>query len=163
MQFKKGDRIIINGERRVLKSYIHKIIVNLFAQRKRILIVDTSNSLNHHHPAFNTVKQRLYFDYIYCVRTPMPYDLWARLGSSESFISRKKIDVILFTNLSLLFKEGNKNESLSLANNILKRIDNLTRNHNLVAIIGNSPAHDETANSIFEYLSDQPRVMEVAA
>jgi hypothetical protein len=155
IHFNKGERIILNGERKLLRYMVHQLSVDFYHLGKRILIIDTINSLNPHHPAFDTPFQSQYFDNIYCVRTPLPYDLWARLDTASSFIKNKKITVLLITSLSLLFKEENILEVQSMVFNILKKADSLTKDHNLITIIANSPHKDESVMVAHDILSNQ--------
>jgi hypothetical protein len=161
--FLLGQKTIINGERKILRYLLHQLSADYTLQNKRVLIVDTINSLNPHHPVFNTEYQQMYFKQISCVRTPMPYDLWARLETSGSFIRNKHIDVLIITSLSLLFKESPIKEVEPMIFNIFKRIDTLTNKYQLITIIANSQSSDDSAKLAYGVISKQKNVLEVKA
>lgn len=142
---------------------MHYLTTSFYRQGKRILIIDTVNSLNLHHVFFNDIHQESYFRDICCVRTPLPYDLWARLGTAGSFIKKRGINVLLITSLSLLFKDSPKHEVIPMVKNILHRIDYLTKKYQLITIIANSIIDNESTIIASQLLSQEKNVVEVKA
>jgi hypothetical protein len=143
----------LHGVRREITNNIHSLAKNFINQNKRVLFIDTINCINPHHKAFQDPNQNIYFNNIFCVRCPMPYDLWARLKTTKNFLKLKKIEVILIPSLSLLFRNANKREIPYIINNILKIISHLTTSQNLITIIGNSPSRDESIMIAFSILN----------
>jgi hypothetical protein len=164
MEFTEGKRIVLTGSRGQMRHVMHYLPTRFYHEGKRVLVVDTINSLNPHHPFFNDQNQENYFDSIYCVRTPLPYDLWARLGTSGKFIKNKKIKVLLITSLSLIFKDMPIEEVEPMLSNILRRIDSLTQRQNLITVIANSPyEEDDSVMLASSILSAESNVLEVEA
>ena len=66
MQFKVGVPMFLNGNWSDVKSKMYALSIYLQKHCTRILIIDTTNSLNPHHPAFDSVIQKKIFKRIYC-------------------------------------------------------------------------------------------------
>jgi len=123
------------------------------------LFIDTANSLNPHHPAYKTVKQKHFFRRIYCVRTPKPYDLWARLNTTENFIKLRRIEVLLISSLTKFFEDSDKEEVIPLLTHIMDKVNYLTKRNNLITIIGNSPHDNENSIIASEILLNKEENM----
>jgi hypothetical protein len=143
MQFKVGRPMFVYGNWKDVKNIMLELSVELQVHCNKILFIDTANSLNPHHPSFNKINQKSILNRIYCVRTPKPYDLWARLSTTESIVKHKKIEALLINSLSLLFEDSEEDEIMPLLNHILGKIDHLARKYNLITLIGNSPYEDK--------------------
>ena len=143
MQFKVGEPMFICGGWNTVRDQLYKLSIDLQKDRKRVLFIDTLNNLNPHHRFFKRPLQRQYFRNISCVRAEIPYDLLARLKTSDNYIKNNKIGALIVSSLNLLFKDSQEYEVIPLLNHILEKIDNLTRKNNLITVIGISPHPDE--------------------
>ena len=143
MQFKVGELTFLCGGWNTVRDKLYRLSIDLQKDRKRVLFIDTLNNLNPHHRFFKGPLQRQYFKNICCVRAEIPYDLLARLKTSDNYIRNNKIGTLLVNSLNLLFKDSQGHEVVPLLNNILEKIDELTRKNNLVTVIGVSPHPDE--------------------
>jgi hypothetical protein len=143
MQFKVGIPTFIYGEWRNVKTTMHELSIKLQRKSNNILFIDTTNSLNPHHPVYRSETQKHLFKRIYCVRTPKPYDLWSRLSTTENFIKLRRIEVLLISSLTKFFEDAEKQEVIPLLAHIMDKVNYLTKKYNLTTIIGNSPYDDE--------------------
>lgn len=159
MQFKVGVPMLINGQWNNIRTKIYALSGYLQQHCRRILIIDTTNSLNPHHFAYNSVRQQDIFNKIYCVRTPKPYDLWARLQTTENFIKGKGIEALIFTSLTLFFEDAEEGEVRPLLGHILGKIEYLTKKFNLITLIGNSPSENANVILASETLSNKEKLM----
>ncbi len=162
MEFVEGQQLVVIGSSSKLRQLFHYLPVHFFHQGKKVLILDTTNSINPHHKLFNDSFQKSYFEQTYCVRTPLPYDLWARLQATENFIKKKNISVILVTSLSLIFRDVPINETGLLVKNITEKLKELTLKNNLITIIGNSEDDSDSIMEASYLLSKQDKVVEVS-
>ena len=153
MQCTIGKPLFFEGSRKDVQDTLFSLAVDLIHQAKTVLIIDTQNCLNHHHAAFFTPSQRLLFRKIYCVRIDKPYDLLARLSTSERFIADKNIDALLITSLSAPFEHAEKEEVLPLLHHLTARIEHITHKHNLMTAIGICPADEETVMMAYDALA----------
>lgn len=162
MELKKGRRVILQGNWRIVRNIIPHLSVEFFHQGEKVLIIDTANSLNPHHSAYNNANQAQYFMNIYCARTPLPYDLWARLKTASSFIKRNEISVLIITSLSLIFRESSTSHEIKpLIQNILEQVDFLTQKYNLITLVANSPSDNNKAMKASALLSKESHVVEI--
>ena len=143
MQFKVGEPTFICGGWNKVSDRLYQLSVQLQNNRKRVLFIDTLNNLNPHHRFFKCPLQKQYFRNICCVRAEIPYDLLARLKTSDNYIKNNKIGALLVSSLNLLFKDSQEHEVVPLLNNILEKIDELTKKNNIITVIGVSPNPDE--------------------
>ena len=147
--------MLVEGNWNEVKSIMHTLSSYLLKHCKRILIIDTTNSLNPHHFAYNTFKQKSIFNRIYCVRTPKPYDLWKRLQTTENFIKLKHVESLLINSLSLVFEESEAEEVKPLLEHILAKINYLTKKYNLITLIGSSPHDNENVMKAYSILQQK--------
>ena len=77
-----------------------------------------------------------FFKNIYCVRTEKPYDLFARLNTSENFIRQKSIGALLVNNLNVMFKDAEDEEIIPLVSHIASKIVDLTERLKLLTLVG---------------------------
>jgi len=145
MELKVGELIFLCGNWKNVRDKMYELSVKLQNKYCKILFIDTLNKLNPHHRVFSYNLEKNYFRNIYCVRTEKPYDLLARLNTADNFIKTKNVKVLLVNSLNLLFIDFNKDEVTPVLNNILDRVYYLTKKHNLVTIIGNSPHENENS------------------
>jgi hypothetical protein len=150
-----GKRVILDGERKSVRSVLHQLAASFCLLEKRVLIVDSTNSLNPHHLAFSGLNQRKFFRRIYCVRTPLPYDLWARLKSAGSFIKNRKIDILIIISLSLIFRDGDVKEVKPMIENIFFEMENLNEKFDVSVIVGNSPSSEEIGMLAYNFLVEK--------
>ena len=143
MEFKTGEPMFLCGNWKEVRSIIYSLSIKLQKEYKKILIIDTLNNLNPHNQIYKSHSQRDYFRNIYCVRAEKPYDLLARLKTTDNFIKNKRIGVLLVNPLNLIFEDSNEDEVIPMLNNILEVIYYLTKKHNLVTIIANVPHENE--------------------
>ena len=143
MQFKVGEPMFLCGGWNTVRDRLYRFSIDLQKDRKRVLFIDTLNNLNPHHRFFKGPLQKQYFRNISCIRAEIPYDLLARLKTSGNYIKNNRIGALLVNSLNLLFKDSQEHEVVPLLSNILDRIENLTKKHNLMTIIGVSPHPDE--------------------
>lgn len=161
MEFTEGKRFVVSGSSAQLRHLMHYLPIRFHSQGKTVLIVDTINSLNLHHPFFNDENQKDYFENIFCVRTPWPYDLWARLTTAGKFIRNRNVGVLLITNLSKIFRDYPVDEVEPLLGNILKQLDSLTQRFGLITIIANSPHEEEPIGLAYSILSEEPNLIKM--
>ena len=135
MQFKAGEPMLLCGGWNTVRDRLYQLSIDLQKNRKRVLFIDTLNNLNPHHRFFKSPLQKQYFRNISCIRAEIPYDLLARLRTSDNYIKNNKIGALLVNSLNLLFKDSQENEVVPLLNNILEKIDELTKKNNLITVI----------------------------
>lgn len=161
MEFKRGRVLILNGNPGELNSFIHYLSAKFCRLKERVLFIDTINSLNLHSSYFGGTNQYYCFKNIFCVRTPLPYDLLARLNSSGRFIKKKKIRVLLINSLSIFFKDSSKSEIGPMVKNILNKIKELTRDNQLITVLANSNLNNEQVMIASNFLSSADNSQEV--
>jgi len=147
--------MIVKGEWKSVRTKIYELSGYLQKHCKNILIIDTTNSLNPHHFAYNSARQQDIFNKIYCVRTPKPYDLWARLQTTENFIKIKKVEAMIFPSLTLFFEDSDREEISPLLSHVLDKIRYLTKKYSLVTLIGCSPKDNENTMAAFNALESK--------
>lgn len=152
MQIKVGKPMLINGNMHEVNDAIAELTVKLQKNCDKILLIDTTNSINPHNKAYRTMNQRQVLRNIYCVRVSNAYELWARLSTSEKFIRAHKIEALLINSISHAFEGYDKEEVLPVLGHIIGKIRNFTEKYNLITIIGNSCAHDENSRTVSEKL-----------
>ncbi|MBI2631905.1 hypothetical protein HYW75_02795 [Candidatus Pacearchaeota archaeon] len=161
MEFKRGSVLTLNGNPGQLNSVIHYLSAAFCRLKEKVLFIDTINSLNLHSSYFEGINQHYYFKNIYCVRTPLPYDLLARLNSSGRFIKKKKMSVLLINSLSLFFKDSPKRDVEPVMKNILNKIKELTEENQLITILANSQLDNEQVIIASNFLSVTNKLLEV--
>ena len=92
----------------------------------------------------------------------MPYDLYARLKTSDSFIKKKKIRVLVVTSLSSLFQGAPQSEVIKVLSNIVGLIDSLTLDNDLITLIAN-PAPTDPSSALASSLLSEGLDMEVVS
>ena len=145
MEFKLGETIFICGSYKDVRNELFSLSVKLQSKYKKILFIDTLNNLNPHHQAFKSYSEKEILGNIYCVRTEKPYDLLARLKTTENFIKNKRIRALIVNPLNIIFEDSDKDEIIPMMNNILEVIYYLTKKYSLVTFIGNVPHENENA------------------
>ena len=153
-QFKVGIPLFVYGDISTTTQKLFTCLVELqkSARIKRLLFFDTLNCLDPHFIASSQIQPQQLFKNIYCARTERPYDLWARLNTSEKFIRNFKIEAIIIPSLTYIFKDSEKEEIRPLLSHILRKINHLTRKYNLITIIGNNPHSEEQITIASNYL-----------
>ena len=144
MNLEVGRAIFLCGSIREVTNKLHQLSVRLQG-RGKVLFIDTLNSINPHHNAYSGSFQKLILKNIYCVRAEKPYDLLARLRTSDNFIGSKNIRAMLVNPLNIIFADSSREELAPLLNNIINATEMLTEKHNLITVIGNCPYQDENA------------------
>ena len=158
MQFEIGIPTILEGDWYELKTRLYALSSQLQKQCRKILIIDTMNSLNPHHFAYNHVRQKDIFNNIYCVRCPKAFDLLARVQSMEGFLEKKRIEAVIVTSLTLIFADNEQREIAPLIHNIMEKLADIAKRHRLVLIIGKSPQADEKVQLACKFLEQMPLV-----
>ena len=143
MEFKLGQPVFICGSYKEVRNELFSLSVKLQSKYRKILFIDTLNNLNPHHSAYKFNLEKEILANIYCVRAEKPYDLLARLKTTENFIKNKRIRVLLVNPLNIIFEDSDKDEVIPMLNNILDVIYYLTKKYSLVTIIGNVPHQNE--------------------
>jgi len=143
MELKAGQPVFICGSYRDVRDELFGLSVSLQCRFKKILFIDTINNLNPHHSAYRSYSEKGIFGNIYCVRSEKPYDLLARLKTTENFIKNKRIRALLINPLNIIFEDSDKDEVIPMLNNILDVIYYLTKKYSLVTVIGNVPHENE--------------------
>lgn len=144
MNLEIGRALFLCGSIREVTNKLHHLSARLQG-RGKVLFIDTLNSINPHHKAYSSSLQKSILKNIYCVRAEKPYDLLARLKTSDNFIGSKNIRSMLVNPLNMVFIDSNREEVAPLLNNIINAIEMLTEKHNLVTVIGNCPYQNENA------------------
>lgn len=121
-------RLLVGSKKRVSNT-ITRLSVKLLPTCGSVLFIDTINHINPYHPAFALPNQREIFERIWCVRTPTPYDLYARLRTAGKFIHKNQIYGMLVN-----FLEEEEDKHITQA--ILKQLSEMTLNHSLTTIVG---------------------------
>lgn len=143
MELKIGEPVFLYGNWKNVRDQMYKLTVKLQSKYSKILFIDTLNTLNPHHRAFSSSSDIMNFKNIFCVRTEKPYDLLARLKTTENFIKTKNVKVLLINSLNLFFKDSSSNEVVPVLNHILDKVYYLTSKYNLITVIGSSPHQNE--------------------
>jgi hypothetical protein len=143
MELKIGEPIYLCGNYKDVRNELFSLSVRLQAKYKKILFIDTLNNLNPHHKAYKSISEKEILRNIFCVRAEKPYDLLARLKTTENFIKNKRIRALLVNPLNIIFEDSHKDEIIPMLNNILEIIYYLTKKFRLVTIIGNISHHNE--------------------
>lgn len=128
-----------------VRNLIYALSIKLQKKYRKLLLIDTTNTFNPHHPIYSLHSQREVFRNIYCVRAEKPYDLLARLKTTGNFIKTKRIGALLVNPLSPIFEDSDEDEVIPVLNNILDAISYLTRKYSLVTLIANVPHQSENA------------------
>ncbi|MFH1316673.1 MAG: hypothetical protein ABII01_04090 [Candidatus Woesearchaeota archaeon] len=146
-----GRAIPINGTRKEIRMIFLDLCTSLYQNGiKRILFIDTINFLDPHRMDLGDLNEINFYDNIFCVRTGLPYDLYARLSTAESFIRYHRIQVLLVSSISSLFSGFEKNETKQIVKNILEKINNLTEKCNLFTIIGNTTSDEKDVMEAYD-------------
>lgn len=145
MEFKIGEPMFLCGNWKNVRNIMFDLSVRMQNRFRKVLFIDTLNAINPHHKAYAGNLETHYFKNIYCVRTEKPYDLLARLNTTDNFIISKGIGTLLINSLNLLFIDSNNDEIVPVLNNILDRIYYLTKKHKLLTAVGSSPHNNEKA------------------
>ncbi|MFH1052855.1 MAG: hypothetical protein V1740_00390 [Candidatus Woesearchaeota archaeon] len=139
-----GRAMPINGTRKEIRRIFLDLCTSLHQNGiKRILFIDTINFLDPHKMDLGDLNEINFYDNIFCVRTGLPYDLYARLSTAESFIRYHRIQALLVSSISSVFSGFEKEETHQIVKNILEKINHLTERCNLYTIIGNTTSEEE--------------------
>lgn len=147
--------MVLSGNLLMVINTVRILSLELQKRFKRILVIDTLNCLDPHSIIYN--RQQL--KNIYCVRTPNPYDLIARLGTSESFIAKQKIGAILVNSLSNIFEDTTPYEAEALLKHVLRSLEELAAKHKLVVVVGSSPNDEPGAMKVHQLLKERKAVV----
>ncbi|MEK6984373.1 MAG: hypothetical protein AABX33_07400 [Nanoarchaeota archaeon] len=145
MELTIGEPVFLCGNWKSVRDQMYGLSIKMQNKYRKVLFIDTLNTLNPHHRAFSGSSEKMNFKNIFCVRAEKPYDLLARLKTTGNFIKSKRIGALLINSLNIVFIDSDKDEVIPLLNNILDRVYSLTKKHNLATIIGNSPHENENS------------------
>jgi len=152
MQLHVGEPTILNGEWNEIRSSFYALSGRLQKHCKSIMIIDTMNGINPHHFSYNYARTQDAFNAIHCVRFSSPYQLWSNMSALEEMIRQKSIDAVIITSLSLPFTREDLEDVVPLLQQIMERIEHMSKCHNLVVVIGNSPSPEDAAERAHQFL-----------